>query len=312
MNATVSLSCDSGPDYEFGIVLAAAVWQQFGFGVHAALVGPVSGVVRATLASLGATVRAVRAVPGYPSLYSAKLARFFAAFRLPPDAVMVLSDADMLLLDPGHLSVPIDGEAFAFHGRNLYDGTEWPGRIPVCYMVGPARSFRQVLGGSSLGRYVRAHCHHGEETNGNFSDELMWRDRMGCHPDLLRSARHVNRPRKAPMAPIGRLSHGGWRFGTVPRNLIDGHLPRKAWDPRTWPAVLAVITAYAPRAADCCDAFRRDYVSHMATVPPLSARNRVPLGDLPCPTTQHPSGDKPRRKGDYERHPDGAPSDIRR
>lgn len=137
----------NGGRYGVWIHYAATCWAELGYQVHQ-LVLP--GVDRRI----------------------AKLARFpTRELGILDFDFVVMSDADMIVFrDPFPCAHDLDALSWHSVGKNLYDGTVWEPRWPMCYLG--ARAGMWYMFADQWPHF--AGC--GMEANGNFSDELIFKE----------------------------------------------------------------------------------------------------------------------------------------
>jgi len=257
MNRYAVISCDAKPDYSFPIPITAASWAHLGYGVIAYLIGDVPRITVSVLYDIGARVLFMDADPCYPEHYTSKCIRFFAHQNAYDDDVLITGDADMLMLSKEYMDQYDESADMTMWYSNAYDGTQWEPRYPLCHIGAPASVWNDVIPHATVHRFLDEYAEFGEEPNGNFSDELIFKEVLKTWDGYPDRCCFLKREQKNAMGPYGRYDRSYWRSDRT--GLIDAHTPRPAYTDEAWPTVKALIRDCMPEYLTMLDEYRNYY-----------------------------------------------------
>ena len=258
MTKYIVTSCDGKDDYSFPIPITAASWRHLGYEVIAFLVGNVPpGITVGTLYDLGVRTLFLDADSDYPEHYTSKCIRFFGHQHADNDDILITGDADMLMLSKAYMNQYDPLSDMTFWYANAYDGTQWEPRYPLCHIGARAEVWEQLIPHATVHQFLDEYAEYGEEPNGNFSDELIFKEVLKGWDGYPDRCCMLKREQKNAMGPCGRYDRSYWRSDRT--GLIDAHTPRPAYTEKSWPMVRSLIQDFMPEYSQMLEDYREYY-----------------------------------------------------
>ena len=251
MRQIVVIGVDNQPCFLVPLVAAVWLWDRQGWECDVQLYGTpehpdVRGAERALRAAVGYVSHPGFHLPALSHPESLMLARrlYARTLALNSDAFVILSDADILRLEP--LVIPPDhGDRLVCWNRNYWDDTQWAPRWPSCHQGGTGKAWLPTMpihqSDLDEARRLIGRC---------FVDD-----------EILFKVMHAQR--RFPLLEVDgsrrRLDRELWTAGNTLAGKGDAHTPRDMATDDGWARCLPLLADVLTGCQiEALDAFRRE------------------------------------------------------
>lgn len=184
-------------------------------------------------------------MPNYKDATAAQCVRLYAAsLDLPEDDVLVVSDIDMIVLNPSYFHEPPQG-IIDIYGADLVP----PKQYPMCYLVGSVKTWRDLIGGGSYQEKLDdllggIEC---ENMRGNY-----WSKDQQEIFELLQSNdlvdyRLFNRASPGTQLATKRLDRDdSFILERLSPDIVDYHANRPGYESHNFSVIMSILDYYFP------------------------------------------------------------------